>query len=274
MLEAHPNEPTSIHEGHKHCLWSGGRQLCLGTLAHSVIPRTWTYPIWTLLISAPLSQASARLLSSLLGYFSQVCHVKLHIISSQPRFPTMPNKPHFLGPIFFHPAVLLPWGKAPHYMGVCHKRWGGCWGAHFTGFTATLLGPEMRLGGEGFPCLAEGWELHEPLVLPCWAHQPPGAVHRLPLPTGQRVSHQWRGTQLSSNPGRVFLIRIPSLIFLILTLPNRGLPQFGMLHQSKAFLTQCGQVHICSPEWIWFLWWKLLKLLLSPQQENSLQMIW
>lgn len=62
-----------------HCLWPGGRQLCLGTQTCSVIPRT-CYPIWTLLVSAPASQASARSLSSLLAYFSHVCHVGLHNI--------------------------------------------------------------------------------------------------------------------------------------------------------------------------------------------------
>lgn len=110
---------------------------------------------------------------------------------------------------------------------------------------------------------------------PCCAHQPSGAGHRLPLPIGCWVSHLWRGTQLSGNPGRVLLlIHILILIFLILVLPNRGLLQLGMLHQSKALLAQHSQVHARSPEWIYFLWRKLLKWLLSSQQESSLKMIW
>lgn len=62
-------------------------------------------------------------------------------------------------------------------------------------------------------------EVHpsEPPVPPSCAHQPSGAGHGLPLPTGRWVSHRRRGTQLSSDPGRVLLlIRILSLIFLIL----------------------------------------------------------
>lgn len=116
-----------------------------------------SYPMWTLLISTPASQ----LPSSLLAYFSQVCHVRLHIILSQPYFPTIPNRPSLFGLNFFHPAVLLPRGKALHYMAMCcifmlcGKRWGGCWGVHFNRFTAVLLGLELSLGGVGFPCLAK-----------------------------------------------------------------------------------------------------------------------
>lgn len=118
--------------------------------------QNFSYPIWTPLISAPASQAPDRLHSSLLAYFSQVCHVRLHKILSWPHFPTIPNTPCLFRLNTPLPCIVAAMRKGPSlHVDMLHfcafLRGGGCWGIHFNEFTAVLPGP---VWGVGWVCSA------------------------------------------------------------------------------------------------------------------------